>query len=316
VQDSKTATFLNPPGRAHTFNLKVWLMEPRPQYLVLPVVLILVGTASAWYYNGAVNPGYALLALFGLVLCHSSVNILNDYFDFKSGIDLKTVKTPFNGGSGILPAGALRPGQVLWFGLICLMLAVPVGIFFSISLGWQLLPLLVVGALCVLLYTSIILKKQFPEWSPGAGLGILPVLGAYFVQTGGYSLEAVVAAVPSAFLVLDLLLLNEFPDREADMVANRKTLPITMGKRKAAIVYSVFIIATYAWIAAAVMSGVMPAFTLLSFLTLPLAIRAMNGALNYERTGVILPAMMSNVLVVILTQAFLGIGFIVAAAIK
>jgi len=182
------ATVITAPKRKSSFNLKVWIIEPRPQYLILPVVLILIGTAAAAYYADSFSIGYALLALFGLALCHMSVNIINDYFDYLSGVDLKTTKSPFNGGSGILPAGLLTPRQVLWYGIICFALAIPVGIYFTVIQGWQLLPLLVLGGVCVIFYTSIILKNHFPEWSPGVGLGILPFLGAYFLQTGGYSL--------------------------------------------------------------------------------------------------------------------------------
>ncbi len=296
--------------RKTAFDIKPWLLEPRPQYLVLPLVLILVGTAGAWYYSGLFNAGYAFLALFGLVLCHMSVNMLNDYFDFLSGVDLKTIKSPFNGGSGLLPAGKLRPRQVLWYSLVCLFIAVPIGIFFIVAQGWQLLPLLLVGALCILLYTSLILKNHFPEWSPGAGLGALPVLGAYFAQTGGYSWSALIAAVPSGCLVLNLLLLNEFPDAEADLVGNKKTLPITLGKRKAAIVYTSFCAATYLWIVGAVAARQMPLFCLLALATLPLAYKAVRGAFSYDQPAKIMSAMGNNVLVVILTQALLGAGFI------
>jgi 1,4-dihydroxy-2-naphthoate polyprenyltransferase len=285
-------------------------MEPRPQYLILPLVLILIGTASAWYYTGQFSTGYALLALFGLILCHMSVNMLNDYFDFRSGVDLKTIKTPFNGGSGLLPAGKLRPGQVLWYSLICLFLAVPIGIYFTVVQGWQLLPLLLAGVLCVLFYTSVILKSHFPEWSPGLGLGILPVLGGYFAQTGGYSFSAFIACVPSGFLVLNLLLLNEFPDAEADLIDNRKTLPITLGKRKAAAVYTAFTAAAYLWIIAAVITQQMPPYCLLALLTLPLAYKAVRGAFSHNNMGMIISAMGNNVRVVILTQVLLGLGFI------
>jgi 1,4-dihydroxy-2-naphthoate polyprenyltransferase len=301
--------------RRASFTLKYWLLEPRPHYMVLPLVLILVGTGAAWYYNGLVNPGFALLAFLGLLLCHMSVNILNDYFDFMSGVDLKTMKTPFNGGSGMLPAGRLTPRQVLLFGLVCFILAIPIGVFFTVAQGWQLLPLLVLGAVCILFYTTVILKIDFPEWSPGIGLGILPVLGAYFVQTGSYSFQALIASVPSGFLVLNLLLLNEFPDAEADLIGHKKTLPITIGKRNAAIVYTGFTAATYLWIAGAVLLGQMPAFTLIALLTLPLAYKAVRGSFGYDDLGKIIPAMATNVLVVILTQALLGIGYILAKVI-
>jgi 1,4-dihydroxy-2-naphthoate octaprenyltransferase len=307
------ATVSTAQKRGNTINFKSWILEPRPHYLVLPVVLILVGTASARYYTGEVNLGYALLALLGLVLCHMSVNILNDYFDFLSGVDLKTIKTLFNGGSGMLPAGRLKPRQVLWYGIICLVLAIPIGIFFTVVQGWQLLPLLFLGAFCILLYTTLILKSHFPEWSPGVGLGILPVLGAYFAQTGGYSVSALIASVPAGFLVLNLLLLNEFPDAEADVIGHKKTLPITVGKRKAAAVYTAFTAATYLWVVGAVIAQQMPAFCLISLLTIPLAYRAVRGSFGDNQMSTIVPAMANNVLVVILTQALLGIGYILGA---
>jgi 1,4-dihydroxy-2-naphthoate octaprenyltransferase len=295
-----------------SFDLKIWIMEARPQFLLLPVVLALLGTAIAWN-DGAVNPGYAVVALIGLLLCHISVNVLNDYCDYKSGVDLKTPKTPFSGGSGILPAERLKPKQVFWYGTICLILAVPVGIYFTIVQGWQLLPLLVLGALCIVLYTPLILKHRFPEWWAGLGLGTLPVLGAYFVQTGHYTWPAVIASVPSGLLVLDLLLLNEFPDAEADKTAARRTLPITLGAKKAAVIYSSLTILTYVWIIGAVITVTMPIYSLLALLTLPFAIKAIRGSFASGDLNKLVPAMASNVIVVLVTQLLLGIGYILAA---
>jgi 1,4-dihydroxy-2-naphthoate polyprenyltransferase len=292
-------------------SLKHWFLECRPHYLFLPLVLVMVGTTAAWY-EGYFSLTYMLLALIGLVLCHMSVNILNDYYDFKSGVDLQTFKTPFNGGSGLLPAGIITPAQAGRYGLACFLLATPIGIFFTLATGWQLLPLLIVGAVCIIFYTSLILKTDFPEWSPGVGLGILPALGAYYVQAGHYSWPALIASVPSGFLVLNLLLLNEFPDAEADTIAHKRTLPITLGKNKAAVVYSSFTILVYMWVIGAVVAGVMPPFTLLALATLPLAYRAIRGSFGHADLRKMVPAMGDNVLVVLLTQAMIGVGFILA----
>ena len=227
--------------------IKTWFLLTRPQFLLLCVVLAFLGTSIAWY-DGYFHLGYAVLAFAGLLLAHISVNAFNDYFDYKSGIDLETKRTPFSGGTGILPAALLKPRQVLWFGLGSFLLTIPIGIYFVIARGWLLLPLLIVAAVCVYLYTPFILKRRWPEWSPGLGLGILPILGVYFVQTSAYTWPVVVASIPSGFLVHNLLLLNEFPDTEADRKADRKTLPITMGKARAGIVYSVLTVVVYLWI--------------------------------------------------------------------
>ena len=242
---------------------KTWFLETRPQFLILSLILAFLGTTIAWY-DGNITIWHALLAGIGLVLAHASVNILNDYFDFRSGIDLATKRTPFSGGSGILPATLLTPRQVLWLGIIALILAIPVGIYFTVIRGWQLLPLLFVAAFFIFLYSPFILKRPWPEWAAGAGLGALPILGMYFIQTGAYTSHAAVACIPSAFLVHNLLLLNEFPDVEADKTADRKTVPITIGMNKAAIFYSIVAIAVYVWIIAWVAAQVMPVWTLIA----------------------------------------------------
>ncbi|GAI33863.1 unnamed protein product, partial [marine sediment metagenome] len=113
-------------------------------------------------------------------------------------------------------------------------------------------------------------------------------------------------------LVHNLLLLNEFPDVEADKKAGRKTTPITMGKAKASILYSVLTVVVYLWIIGGVVAEVMPVFSLIALLTLPFAIKAIRGALKSQDMDKLVPAMANNVLVVLLTQLLLGIGYILA----
>jgi 1,4-dihydroxy-2-naphthoate octaprenyltransferase len=179
--------------------------------------------------------------------------------------------------------------------------------------GWLLLPPLLVGAVCILLYTPLLTKLGWPELAPGIGMGSLPILGMYFVQTTAYTLPAIVASIPSGILVHNLLLLNEFPDTEADKRAGRKTLPISIGKARASMLYSILTLIVYLWIIGAVVAGLMPASSLMALLTLPFAIKAVGGALSHrEKTSELIPAMSNNVLVVLLTQLLLGIGYILA----
>jgi 1,4-dihydroxy-2-naphthoate octaprenyltransferase len=291
--------------------IKVWFLETRPQFLILSVVLGFLGATIA-RYDGHLVLWQAVLAGLGLVFTHASVNILNDYFDFRSGVDLATPRTPFSGGSGILPAGLLRPNQALWLGIVFFVLAVPIGVYFVIERGWQLLPLLLVAAFFIVLYSPFILKRPWPEWVAGAGLGALPILGMYFSQTGAYTFHAAVASVPSGLLVHNLLLLNEFPDADADTRANRKTLPITIGKRNTAFIYAAVNIAVYLWIVGWVAAGTMPAWTLLGLLTIPLSIRGISGAFHHDDMARLAKGMQANVLCVLLTQALMGVGYILA----
>ena len=291
--------------------MKKWLLVIRAPFLPLSVVLAFLGACIAWY-DGAFHLGYALLAFFGLLLAHISVDVLNEYFDYRSGIDLKTQRTPFSGGSGTLPSGLITPSQALWLGIGSLLAIIPIGIYFTVVQGWLLLPLLLVAAAFIVIYTPFILKMGWPEWAPGLGMGSLPILGAYFIQTGEYTLPAVIACIPSGILVHNLLLLNEFPDVEADATAKRRTLPIAIGKGKASIVYSVLTGIVYLWIIGGVVAGQMPVFSLLGLLTIPFAIKAIRGALKHQDMAKLGPAMANNVMVVLLTQLLMGIGYILA----
>ena len=288
----------------------------RIPFLILALILGILGAAVAWYeskrYGTPFNIGYAILATVGLLIAHAAVNIFNDYFDARSGLDYKTRRTPFSGGSGAVPEGLLTIGQDLWLGIVCIVILIPIGIFFIIKSGWMLLPLLVIAVLLIVLYTPLILKMGYPEWSPGLGLGILPVMGAYFVHTGNYTLSAFIASMPSYFLVHNLLLLNEFPDVEADVTVKRCTLPIFIGKKKAACFFSLFTLLVYVWVIGAVLIHAMPVFTLISLVTLPVAIQVIKGSFLYDDMERFLPAMKKNVLLVLLTQLLIAAGYILS----
>ncbi len=288
-----------------------WLMIIRAPFLPLSVVLAFLGTCIAWY-DGAFHLGYALLAFLGILLAHISADVINEYFDYKSGIDLATKRTPFSGGSGALPMGLITPKQALWLGIITFVAIIPIGVYFVLVKGWLLLPLLLVAALCILIYTPFILKMGWPEWAPGLGMGALPVIGAYFVQTGEYNWPLVVASVPSFILVHNLLLINEFPDVGADKQGGRRTLPIAIGQAGASKFYSAMTILVYLWVVGSVIAGVMPVYCLIALLTLPFAIKAIRGSMQYQDMNKLVPALASNVMVVLLTQLLLGVGYILA----
>jgi len=292
--------------------MRTWFLATRPQFLIISVLQIFLGTAVAWYY-GYFGLFYCLLALVGLVLVHISVNTLNDYFDYKSGIDLEVKRTPFSGGSGVLSAGLLSPASVGRLGLVCFLLAIPIGIYFVIVRGWLLIPILVGGALCALLYTTHLTRWGLGEIACGLGLGTLPILGAYYVQSGTYTWEALVAAIPTGIFLHNGLLLNEFPDVEADQKAGKKTLPILMGRKKASLLYFILIIAMYAWIVAWSLAGFMPAFALLGLLTIPLGVKAIKGAQHYDGQSDLSPALGANLMAGLGTQALLALGYIIAA---
>jgi len=294
-------------------NAKIYFLETRPQFLILSPILVILGMGIA-LYGGQFDTLNLILSFVGLVLLHISVNTLNDYSDYKTGIDLKAKRTPFSGGSGIIPGGALKASSVRNMGLISFFLAVPIAVYFLLARGFYLLPLFIIGAIFVLWYTSFITRIGFgmPELAAGLGLGTLPVYGIFLIINGGFSWSALYASIPSGFLVCNLLFLNEFPDAEADKSGGRRTLPIVIGLKKSAIIYTIITLMVYIWIIGGVLLKLMPVWTLLAVLTLPIALKAIKGALTFKQIDQLIPAQGANVMVVLITQLLLGIGYILA----
>src|SRR4030065_2374182 len=173
-------------------SLKAWLMLPRFQFLPLTIIMVSLGTAIA-AYEGYFHLGHFLLAMFGSILVHMTVNVINDYHDYVDCIDLNTQRTPFSGGSGVLPSNLLKPKQAFWFATICLLIAMTIGFYFVMVKGWLLFPLLLVAGFSAYFYNVYLSKWLVGELFAGLNFGPILVLGSYYVQTGKYSWEGLFA---------------------------------------------------------------------------------------------------------------------------
>jgi 1,4-dihydroxy-2-naphthoate octaprenyltransferase len=298
--------------------VRAWFLETRPSFLLLVPVCVLIGIATAVYDTRELNALHFGLAFLGALLAHISVNVLNDYSDYQTGIDLNTRKTPFSGGSGILPAGLLSPRKVFIFGVACLLAVAAIGAYFIYEYTWRILPIGVLGILVVYFYTTHLTKDPLLcAVAPGLGFGPLMVLGIYFTQTGEYTLSAGLASMIPGFLVSNLLLLNQFPDLEADRAGARRHLLITIGRERSAKIYAGLILATYVWLVFSVAFKELPWGALLGLLTLPLGIQAVRGVLRYsEDIDNLIPFMGRNVMVTLLTPLLAGVGILISMALS
>jgi len=293
-------------------SLKAWLLLPRFQFLPLTVILVSLGTGVA-AYDGSFHLGYFILAMFGSILVHITVNVINDYHDYVDGIDLNTQRTPFSGGSGVLPSNLLKPRQAFWFATISLLIAMAIGGYFCFAKGWWLLPLLLVAGFSAYFYNVTLSRWWVGELFAGFNFGPLLVLGSYFVQTGGYSWEALVASLAPGILTSNLLLLNEFPDREADRKGGRRHLVISPGKKDASYLFVILLAASYLCILVGVLTKMMPVVTLIGLGTLIFGWKAARGALKYyDNTEKLIPVLGTNVITILGTQALLAIGYVIA----
>jgi 1,4-dihydroxy-2-naphthoate octaprenyltransferase len=282
-----------------------WLGVARAPFLLLPVTLVASGAAAA-AYEGAFGWTPTLLALAGLVLLHVAVNALNEASDMTTGIDLRTTRTPFSGGSGTLPAGLLSVRATRAFACACAVGGGLVGGWFALRLGPMFALLMAVGAASVLFYSDVFARSGLGEIFAGLGLGALPVWGAAWVQGPTPGRAALWAGVPAFFMTFNLLLLNEFPDEEADRAGGRRNIVLLLGRRGAALVYAAAGVLTPASIVAAVVLKALPPQALFAALPSLLLAKPIAWAVGHPREPVPIPAMGANVVWNLATNAALA----------
>lgn len=295
-------------------HLEATLGPMRAPFLLLVPVCVLLGWAAAVYDGHGVDAVHLALAAAGALAAHIAVNALNEYEDFRSGLDLRTQRTPFSGGTGVLPAHPDKAHYALVVALAALCIVVAVGVYFIRLRGPGILPLGLAGVLIIVLYTRWLTRSPLLcLLAPGVGFGPLMVLGVYYVLTGSYGVTALIASLLPLFMVSDLLLINQFPDREADRWAGRNHLLLAWGSPAGVAVYGLFLIAAYVSVVLAVMVGVLPPLVLLSLATVPVAALAFRGLQRHQDTvPELVPHMAQHVALTLVTPLLLALGIAIS----
>jgi 1,4-dihydroxy-2-naphthoate octaprenyltransferase len=292
---------------------KIILGPMRVPFLILTPACVLLGIATAARSGAQLNLLQVFLVLIGAICTHISVNAFNEYDDFKSGLDAHTQRTPFSGGSGALPENPNMAKSALITALVTFTIIAITGIYFAWLRGLALVPLGIFGMFVIIAYTPWLTRiPLLCLIAPGLGFGPLMVMGTHFTLTGQYSWTAFVASMVPFFLVSNLLLLNQFPDVEADKTVGRRHFPILLGRRISSFIFSVFLILTYVSIVAGVALSILPLGSLLGLFTLILAIPLIKGSISHaEDIQKLVPFLGKNVLVNLLTPVLVAVGLFI-----
>ncbi len=296
----------------------IWIKELRAPFLLLPTIFVPLAVAIAWTH-GSLDILTALLTLAGVVSLHASVNVLNDYFDFRSGLDLATTPTPFSGGSTVLPAKELTPNSVLYAGVLFLGIGLATGSYFIYRFAFNPILIGIVGiaALSVVAYSPLVSRWGAGELLAGLNFGPLLVLGAYYVQTGRIDLEPIIVGTSLGILVGCILFINEFPDTDADEQTGRRQLVVRWGKEKAASRFKVLVATAYLVLVIGAVGGFITPFALISLIALPKAWNATKIlSRNYDKIGELIPGMASMVLATLWTGVLLFLGYLIRGIIS
>jgi len=285
----------------------------RPSFLLLTLACVFLGFCTSFATGASIDNVLLAFIFMGALSAHISVNMLNEYHDFKSGLDFKTKKTPFSGGSGALPNNPEIANAILLFGLLALFITIAIGIYFITIIGTTILPIGLLGFIIIVTYTQWLNRMPLLCLiAPGLGFGLLMVVGTHIVLTLEYSSLIWQVSLIPFFLINNLLLLNQYPDMQADASVGRNTFPLAFGIKRSNTVYALFMLATYSLILLYILVGILPAISAIALIPMVLSITALFGVIKHRSNiGSFPKYLAANVAATIITPCLLGLSILI-----
>lgn len=260
----------SPESAATLTPLSAWMIATRPRTLPAAVAPVMVGAAAA-VADGVFEWMPALAALLGALLLQIGVNLANDYFDFKKGIDTSERLGPVRvTQSGLIPPDRVKFAMIVIFGG-----ALIVGMYLTAVAGW---PILAIGVACILASLAYS-GGPFPLASHGLGdlfvfifFGIVAVCGTYYVQALTVTVQVLWLSVPVGLLITSIIVVNNLRDIPTDRKSGKKTLAVILGERGTKLEYLSLVIGAYIMPAVFLISGGFSGWILLPLISIPLSI--------------------------------------------
>jgi 1,4-dihydroxy-2-naphthoate octaprenyltransferase len=275
------------------------------------VIAVSLGLSVTWWNFGTIDIFQAALTMGGVIALHASVDLLNDYWDFKRGIDTKTKRTPMSGGTGVLPEGLLKPKSVYNAGILFLVVGGLIGGYFVILHGVVIGVILAFAIMSIYFYSTKIVNWGLAEVFV-AVKGTLIVMGTYYIQNSELTDVVVLSGIVVGVLSSLVLFVASFPDHDADKEKGRRTLVILFGRQKATSIFYIFLIVSYGIIIGCAAMSIIPVFCLISLAAIPVAIssiRKLKSSISEEDK--IIPAMKSTLTFSRMAGVLFVIGFLI-----
>ena len=288
----------------------VWLRVIRVRFLLASIIAVSVGLAINWRQNSTIDPLDTILTFAGVLALHASVDLLNDYWDYKRGIDVMTKRTKMSGGTGVLPEGLLKPASVYRAGIGFLILGSVIGFYFIFTDGIIIAAILGFAILSIYFYSTKIVDSGLAEFFV-AVKGTMIVLGTYFIQSNQITLESIFGGIVVGVLSSLVLFIASFPDHDADKSKGRKTLVIAFGKKNAASLFWVFPAISYFVIIFGIFIHVFPLLSLITLFSIPLVVKSGFGLKkNFDSTDRLIPYMSSTLMFSRITGMLFVLSFL------
>lgn len=250
-------------------SVKEWVAVTR--YWSFPVSTMPVVATFAWLFSKGLVPSGATpwivlgMCLAGVVTLHSAGNVLSDWADHRSGVDNEKAYAVPN-----LVFGHFQPKEYLVFSAILFVVGIALGLGITAICGTGLL---VIGGIGVLLTAAYSFLKYHALGDLDIFLifGVLTVLGTAYAITGRFMPEALVISVPTGIITVSVLHANNTSDSVSDREAGIKTFAMLIGARASSVLYCIYMVIPFLWVAVSVAAGWMHP---LALLCLPAAVQA------------------------------------------
>ena len=248
----------------------------RPFSFTASTVPVAAGGALA-AFAGAFDPLLFLAALVGAVALHIGTNVTNEIYDVRKGVD--TIVSPR--ASHAIVKGRITDRAAYRFAIAAFAVAIVVGLYLTAVRGWPIVALGIAGLVGGYTYTAPPFQYKFgPVGIPLVFLlmGPLMVIGSFYAVSGMFDARAVAASIPVGLLVAAILHGNEWRDISEDARAGARTFSVQAGRAAAHWLYVALVVGAYLALSAAVVIGLLPTWTLLAMLSLPLLVRQIRSS--------------------------------------
>lgn len=226
--------------------VKAWFLLSRVPFLSTSILPFSAGTLLAWKLNASFSPAVFFLSLLALILIQLATHYNAEVYDAQEdALSVKMEKNFFSGGSQVLVNKELAPESAKAAGYALTAAALVIGLvlqFHYHSGKWTLL-LGISGILCGFFYSQPPLRwvnRGIGEILIGYSFGLLPVAAGFYLQTQAFHPYIIFLSVPLVLSVMNVILINEFPDYPADKLAGKTNIVVRLGKQKAVFLYVAF----------------------------------------------------------------------------
>ena len=264
--------------RGHT--IKEWVLATRPWSFPASTMPVFVTMMFLWSKGIEVNWWLGIMALVNIVLVHAAGNVWSDYHDYKRGVD-----APDTYGVRILTDKQFTPKEVLTLSLSLQAAAIVMGLLMVWLTGITLLWFGLAGIALSLLYPTL-KYAALGDLVIMACYSLLPMLGTTFICSGNVVPEVLWLAVPVGSITVAILHANNARDIETDKRASISTFAMLTGRPAAINVYLFEMVLPYCWLLAVALLGYVSLWTLVTFITFPIALSNCKQMLSCKTEGI------------------------------